>query len=240
MMKEDCMLSEHGLILLNNPPFRCKYSRYHDINYALSHFDNDVSIHRLHVICKTELGRIRKILKRADGIGHVEYEERKGYRITEKGIEYNKFWFAIQHRFDIMDIVPSAFKIHDVSYDEELIKLLMDNISNIDPRKKPCYKLHRGTRRDYLNRYLDALRYLKKHREVIISAIRNSVNIGDEYERFEEDALSRGHIRFSEGKTSRKGKPCIKATSKGLALLRAVNWIVTECDLGDYVPSIIG
>lgn len=207
--------------------------------YALRHSNDGIITNRLAGICDIEPALLPKVLKRADKIGHLEYEKMKSCKITDDGIEYNVLWFAIQDRFDIRDIVPTAFKIHDVPYDEAAIKRLMDNISNGNSQNNSCYKLPSGMgKRDSITMYLDGLRYLKKHKDgVKITNMICRTNFGEYYSKFRDSAISKGHINFDEQKESERGKPFIIPTTEGLTLLRAVDWLVVKYDLGDFVPS---
>jgi len=241
------MLSEHSLIFPGETPNRslnrCLFSRYQDFLYTLRHFTDGEFYNRLVKTCSIEPVVLREMLERADKIGHVKYEKREKCKITEGGIEYNIFWFAVQDRFNIRSIVPSKFKIYDMPYNEEAIKLLMANISNGNSQKNSCYKAHRRSNlRDSLTKYLDILRYLKKQKDG--NSIYNLVNKTsipyDKLKPLKKHALSIGHIEFDKEKKSKKGDPFIKIGEEGLHLLNAVNWLVTKCDLEDYVPSQVG
>jgi hypothetical protein len=178
-------------------------------------------------------------LARAEEVGHVECEKGKNFIITDEGVEYNISWFAIQDRFNIGDIVSSAFIIHDVNPDKEAIKTLMANISDEYPDRRPCYRSSK--RDDFCARYLDGFRYLKKHREGI-TKYDTRVKLGYSplvFRRFMETALSKGHIEFDEKRKTPRGS-YVKATEEGMALLDAVNWLVTKCYFGDFVPSLVG
>lgn len=233
------MLSEHGLITSDYTPFRCLFSRYQDMLYALRHFSEGIAYNNLVDICKMNNETISDFVK--GEVGHIE-NKWGNCRITEKGIEYNDYWFAIQDRFDIRDIVPTVFKIHDVPYNDAAIRRLMDNISNGNSQNNSCYKLpSRKRRRDSITRYLDGLRYLNKHKDgVKIYDMMYRTSFGPYYLKFIDSAISKGHINFDEQKKSQKGKPLIIPTTEGLTLLKAVDWLVTKVDLGDYVPSQVG
>jgi hypothetical protein len=126
-------------------------------------------------------------------------------------------------------------------YNDAAIKILMDNISNGNSRNSPCYKLSsRRKGRDSITMYLDGLRYLKKHKDgVKIYDMTWRTSFSSYYPKFMNLAISKGHVKFDEQKKSSRGKPLIIPTTEGLTLLKAVDWLVAKCDLGNYVPSIV-